>query len=39
MAGWPGVTHGGVTATVLDEILGRVALRQFPSMTGVTANL
>ncbi|KAL2069314.1 hypothetical protein VTL71DRAFT_15652 [Oculimacula yallundae] len=39
LAGWPGVTHGGVTATVMDESLGRCAIRQFPSQTGVTANL
>ena len=39
IAGWPGVTHGGVTATIMDENLGRCALRQFPSKTGVTANL
>lgn len=39
IAGWPGVTHGGVTATVLDETLGRCAIRQFPAKTGVTANL
>ncbi len=39
IAGWPGVTHGGVTATIMDECLGRCAIRQFPSKTGVTANL
>jgi acyl-coenzyme A thioesterase PaaI-like protein len=39
IAGWPGVTHGGVTATIMDENLGRCALKQFPAMTGVTANL
>lgn len=39
IAGWPGVTHGGVTATILDETLGRCAVRQFPAQTGVTANL
>ena len=39
IAGWPGVTHGGVTATIMDEILGRCAVRQFPAKTGVTANL
>lgn len=31
--------HGGVLATVLDENLGRVAIRTFPERTGVTANL
>jgi acyl-coenzyme A thioesterase PaaI-like protein len=39
IAGWPGVTHGGVTATIMDESLGRCAIRCFPSNTGVTANL
>jgi len=39
IAGWPGVTHGGLTATIMDEILGRCAIRQFPTQTGVTANL
>lgn len=39
IAGWPGVTHGGVIATIMDEALGRCAIRQFPSNTGVTANL
>jgi len=39
IAGWPGVTHGGVTATLMDESLGRCAIRQFPDRTGVTANL
>ncbi|RDW80149.1 hypothetical protein BP6252_04787 [Coleophoma cylindrospora] len=39
LAGWPGVTHGGLIATVLDECLGRCAIMQFPSRTGVTANL
>lgn len=39
IAGWPGVTHGGVTATIMDESLGRAAIRRFPAKTGVTANL
>jgi len=39
IAGWPGVTHGGVTATIMDESLGRCAVKQFPAHTGVTANL
>ncbi|RYO90145.1 hypothetical protein DL766_002457 [Monosporascus sp. MC13-8B] len=38
-AGWPGVVHGGCLATVLDESLGRCAVRRFPSRTGVTASL
>ncbi|KAL2002232.1 hypothetical protein VTN02DRAFT_379 [Thermoascus thermophilus] len=37
--GWPTIVHGGVLSTVLDECLGRVALRSFPARTGVTANL
>lgn len=39
LAGWPGVTHGGLIATIMDEMLGRCAVKQFPSQTGVTANL
>lgn len=39
MAGWPGVVHGGLIATLLDEGLGRCAISLFPSKTGVTANL
>jgi len=39
IAGWPGVTHGGMSATIMDETLGRCAINQFPSKTGVTANL
>lgn len=39
IAGWPGVTHGGVIATVMDESLGRCAIRRFPGRSGVTANL
>ncbi|KUJ23424.1 uncharacterized protein LY89DRAFT_680180 [Mollisia scopiformis] len=39
LAGWPGVTHGGVIATVMDESLGRCAIRRFKEKTGVTANL
>ncbi|KAH7037528.1 HotDog domain-containing protein, partial [Microdochium trichocladiopsis] len=39
IAGWPGVVHGGAIATVLDETLGRCAVRMFPARTGVTANL
>lgn len=37
--GWLSVVHGGLLATVLDESLGRVALRSVPANTGVTANL
>lgn len=39
VAGWPGVVHGGVTSTVMDEVLGRCAVKNFPAKTGVTANL
>lgn len=39
MEGWPMVIHGGALSTVIDEHLGRVAIRSFPSRTGVTANL
>lgn len=39
ISGWPGVAHGGVMATLMDEVLGRCAIRQFPAKTGVTANL
>jgi acyl-coenzyme A thioesterase PaaI-like protein len=39
LAGWPGVVHGGCIATVLDECLGRPALRWFDERSGVTARL
>jgi acyl-coenzyme A thioesterase PaaI-like protein len=39
VAGWPGVAHGGLIATVLDESLSRAAIARFPAKTGVTANL
>lgn len=39
VAGWPGVTHGGLIASILDEVLGRAAILQLPARTGVTANL
>lgn len=39
MDGWPTVVHGGLLATVLDESLGRVAIRSVPARTGVTAHL
>jgi acyl-coenzyme A thioesterase PaaI-like protein len=39
LAGWPGVAHGGLLATVLDESLGRAAIATFPVKTGVTAKL
>lgn len=34
LAGWPGITHGGAIATVMDESLGRAALLAFPAKTG-----
>lgn len=34
LSGWPGVTHGGAIATVMDESLGRVAIMGFPAKTG-----
>lgn len=37
--GWPRVVHGGALGILLDESMGRVALRFFPARTGVTANL
>jgi acyl-coenzyme A thioesterase PaaI-like protein len=37
--GWPSIVHGGLLATVLDETLGRVAIRSVPAHTGVTAHL
>lgn len=39
LEGWPTVVHGGALGTVIDENLGRVAIRHFPERTGVTANL
>jgi acyl-coenzyme A thioesterase PaaI-like protein len=36
---WPGVTHGGLIATLMDESLGRCAFSRFSAKTGVTANL
>jgi len=39
VAGWPGVTHGGFIATVMDESLGRCAIRLLEGQTGVTARL
>lgn len=40
LCGHPNVIHGGVLATVLDEALGRLAIRQFgEGRQGVTAKL
>jgi len=33
------MVHGGAIGTVIDENLGRAAIRRFPARTGVTANL
>jgi acyl-coenzyme A thioesterase PaaI-like protein len=33
------MVHGGALGTVIDENLGRAAIRNFPARTGVTANL
>lgn len=33
------MVHGGAIGTVIDENLGRAAIRHFPARTGVTANL
>jgi hypothetical protein len=37
--GWPGIVHGGVISTVIDEAFGRYAARHLESRTGVTASL
>ncbi|QSZ36664.1 hypothetical protein DSL72_006545 [Monilinia vaccinii-corymbosi] len=39
ITGWPWVVHGGLTATIMDESLGRCAIRQLAAGTGVTAQL
>lgn len=39
LEGWPTMVHGGALGTVIDENLGRAAIRRFPARTGVTANL
>lgn len=39
LEGWPTMIHGGALGTVIDENLGRAAIRHFPARTGVTANL
>lgn len=33
------IVHGGALATLVDENLGRIAIRHFPEKTAVTANL
>lgn len=37
--GWPGVVHGGLLATILDESCGRAAFKEWAGKTGVTAKL
>lgn len=39
VSGWPRVAHGGLTATIMDESLGRAAIMRLVGKTGVTANL
>ena len=39
LTGWPGIVHGGVIATVMDESMGRCAIAKFPVQTGMTAKL
>ncbi|KAJ9155522.1 thioesterase family protein [Pleurostoma richardsiae] len=38
-SGWPGVVHGGLAATLLDEACGRCAAGVLDAGTGVTARL
>lgn len=38
-SGWPGVVHGGMTSTIMDEAMGRLAAARFPANTAVTATL
>jgi acyl-coenzyme A thioesterase PaaI-like protein len=33
------MVHGGALGTIIDENLGRAAVRHFPARTGMTANL
>jgi acyl-coenzyme A thioesterase PaaI-like protein len=37
--GYPGVVHGGIVATMLDEIVGRVLVTDDPSRMMMTAKL
>jgi acyl-coenzyme A thioesterase PaaI-like protein len=37
--GYPGVVHGGIVATMLDEIVGRLAMTEDPDHFLVTARL
>ena len=35
LAGWPGVTHGGVVATIMEENMERVASRNASDKQGM----
>ena len=37
--GYPGRTHGGIAATILDELMGRTVYIDEPGMWGVTVEL
>ncbi|KFY97571.1 hypothetical protein V498_01993 [Pseudogymnoascus sp. VKM F-4517 (FW-2822)] len=39
LSGWPGVVHGGLLATLLDECLARTGMRGLDGGVGVTARL
>ena len=39
LCGHPGIVHGGLLATILDEGLGRTCFKALPHKTGVTASL
>lgn len=39
MCGFEGVVHGGLIATMFDEVLARASFYALPSMVGVTAKL
>ncbi|KAL2819001.1 HotDog domain-containing protein [Aspergillus cavernicola] len=39
VSGHPGIVHGGLLATLLDEGMGRCAFLVLPNQVGVTANL
>ncbi|KAL2872020.1 PaaI family thioesterase [Aspergillus lucknowensis] len=39
VSGHPGIVHGGLLATLLDEGMGRCAFLVLPNKVGVTANL
>ncbi|RAK78258.1 PaaI family thioesterase [Aspergillus fijiensis CBS 313.89] len=39
LCGHPGIVHGGLLATLLDEAMGRCCFPALPNRVGVTANL